>query len=350
MFKNTFFQSSFCFVSLSQRKGRSCADLLTATVDDWLLARDRKLTTAIVFLDLSKAFDNVQHEQLLLHLQKLNIGGTVLKWFSKYLKGRSQKFVLHGHVSEEFPCSKGVPQDSVLGPLLFNIHVADLHPMASWYNVSLPSFADDMSLYCSRTSLNGACSDVSTALTTISTELDRRGLKINCEKTSAMLICLRSNRFSEAIAGESSLANITCDGKTIPLVSNTRLLGVIVDSNLSWKDHVDQVCLKVNRKIGALRRTFRQLTPTARRAFFLSVIHPDLEYAASAIVPSMAVSQKNRLLATWRRAVPCAAGSGYQDNVAPLVKQLKIVSLDHRWALQVAKIVLAATMALLPQL
>ena len=60
------------------RKGRSCADLLTATVDDWLLARDRKLTTAIVFLDLSKAFDNVQHGQLLLHLQKLNIGGTVL--------------------------------------------------------------------------------------------------------------------------------------------------------------------------------------------------------------------------------------------------------------------------------
>ena len=97
------------------RKGRSCVDLLTATVDDWLLARDRKLTAAIVFLDLSKAFDNVQHEQLLLHLQKLNIGGTVLKWFSNYLKGRSQKVVLHGHVSEEFPCSKGVPQGSVLG-------------------------------------------------------------------------------------------------------------------------------------------------------------------------------------------------------------------------------------------
>ena len=64
------------------RKGPSFADLLTATVDDWLLARDRKLNTAIVFLDLGKAFDNVQHEKLLLHLQKLNIGGTVLKWFS----------------------------------------------------------------------------------------------------------------------------------------------------------------------------------------------------------------------------------------------------------------------------
>ena len=116
-------------------------------------------------------------------------------------------------------------------------------------------------------------------------------------------------------------------------------MGVIVDSNLSWKDHVDQVCLKVNRKIGTLRRSFRQLTPSAMRAFFLSVIQPDLEYAASAFVPSMVVSQKNRLLATWRKAVRCAAGSGYQDNVAPLVKQLKIVSLEHHWALQVAEIV-----------
>ena len=67
---------------------------------------------------------------------------------------------------------------------------------------------------------------------------------------------------------EKNLHGLTCDGKKIPLVSNTRLLGEIVDSNLSWKDHVDRVCLKVNRKIGSLRRSFRQLTPTARRAFF----------------------------------------------------------------------------------
>ena len=170
-------------------------------------------------------------------------------------KGRSQKVVLHCFTCiEEFACSKGVPQGCVLGPLLFNVYVADLHPMASRYNVSVPSFAEDMTLYCSRTSLKSACSDFSTALitTTISTELDSRGLKLNCGKTLAMLICPRSNGVSKIVAGESSLANITCDGKKIPLVSNTRLLGRIVDSNLSWKDHVSQACLKVNRKIQAI--------------------------------------------------------------------------------------------------
>ena len=91
------------------------------------------------FPDLSKAFENVQHEQLLLHLQKSNIGGTVLKCFSNYLKGRFQKVLLPGHVSEEFICSKRVPQGNVLGPLLFKIYVLDLHPIANMYNVSLPS-------------------------------------------------------------------------------------------------------------------------------------------------------------------------------------------------------------------
>ena len=73
------------------RKGRSCADLLLGTIDDWMIAKDRKLSTAIVFIDLSKAFDNVQHDKLLLKLQKLGVGGMVLKWFHSYLCNRTQK-------------------------------------------------------------------------------------------------------------------------------------------------------------------------------------------------------------------------------------------------------------------
>ena len=73
------------------RTGRSVADLLLGTIDDWMIAKDRKLSTAIVFIDLSKAFDNVQQDKLLLKLQKLGVGGTVLKWFHSYLCNRTQK-------------------------------------------------------------------------------------------------------------------------------------------------------------------------------------------------------------------------------------------------------------------
>ena len=86
-------------------------------------------------------------------------------------------------------------------------------------------------------------------------------------------------------------------------VHNAKLLGVIVDDRLAWTEHVDAVCRKVGRKIGVLRRTFRQLTPKARRQFLISVIQPDLDYASPATVPFMPASQRNRLCTLWRKAV-----------------------------------------------
>ena len=101
------------------RRGRSCANLLLTTLDDWYLAQDAKKFTAIAFIDLSKAFDNVHHELLLLTLQKVGVNGTVLAWFYNYLNNRQQQIVTQESSSTPFLCSKGVPQGSVLGPLLF---------------------------------------------------------------------------------------------------------------------------------------------------------------------------------------------------------------------------------------
>ena len=164
------------------RKGYSFVDLLTVAADDWLLARDQKLSTAIAFLDLSKAFDNVRNQQLLIFLERFHIGGTVLRWFSNYLTERSHRVVVNDQASDEFICTKGVPQGSVLGPLLFNLYVAGLHSIAARYNVSLPAFADDMSLYCWRKAMEYACSDVSKALTSISSELKSRGAHSHLRK------------------------------------------------------------------------------------------------------------------------------------------------------------------------
>ena len=151
-----------------------------------------------------------------------------------------------------------------------------------------------------------------------------------------MLICPRSNGFSKAVAGEPSLANITCDGKKIPLVNNTQFLGVSTVSYIHWRG-VPQGPGRGRRLKSILEGPCRPtlsdseskywgsqaiLPPTnthCKASAFFSLIQPDLEYAASASLPRKAVSQKKRLISTWRRAAQCAAGSGYQDNVASLV-------------------------------
>ena len=89
-----------------------------------------------------------------------------------------------------------------------------------------------------------------------------------------------------------------------------------------------------NVPIAALRRVYRQLSPTARRQFFVSVIQPDLEYAASATIPFMPTGQRDRLLALWRKAVRCLADVHPQDDVLPLIENLKLTLLSHRWSLQ----------------
>ena len=94
--------------------------------------------------------------------------------------------------------------------------------------------------------------------------------------------------------------------------------------------------MSFNRKIGALRRSFWQLCPMARRLFYLSIIQPDFDFGSSAYIPNILISQRKRFVATWRRAVRAVAGRGYQEDVAPLLKELMIDPIEHRWAQHVA--------------
>lgn len=315
------------------RKGRSCSDLLTCIVDDWHHAQDAKRHTAVVFIDLSKAFDNVCHESLLVLLQSYGIGGLALRWIFNYLTNRQQRVVVNSSKSLPFECSKGVPQGSVLGPLLFNMYVADLAELVHDHGASLPSFADDFTLYTSNTSPSVACDSITRALSLVSNLLDARGLTVNKEKTEGMIISPRS--YKSDLQG----CAIKFQSSAVKLVSKKRLLGVVVDNRLSWSDHVDSVCCKVGRKIGALRRSFRQLPLQTRRTFLLSVIQPDLEYAASATVFNMSNSLRDRLIAMWRRAVRCAARAGCFDSIQPLLKKMFITNIKHRWIQQLATMV-----------
>ena len=148
---------------------------------------------------------------------------------------------------------------------------------------------------------------MSTALEALHQALAERGLSVNTDKTVSMVI-------SPLSCTHQYWSTMTCHGRKIKAVTKTQLLGVSVDNKLSWEAHVDSIQAKVNRKIGALRRTYRQLTPVARRSYFIAVIQPDLQYASSAFVPNILENPKERLLRLWRKAVRCTAGANYHDN------------------------------------
>ena len=125
--------------------------------------------------------------------------------------------------------------------------------------------------------------------------------------------------------------HISYHGAPPKIVQKTRCLGVIVDDRLTWTSHVDCIAAKIGRKVGALRRARRQLTPAARRQFYISVIQRDLEYGAIAFSPSLPAAERQRLLGLFRRAVRAAAAVHPQAEVEPLLQDMAIVDIRLRW-------------------
>ena len=138
---------------------------------------------------------------------------------------------------------------------------------------------------------------------------------MNTDKTTAMVV--NPQRKTQSMASQTAGGSIYCQGRQVAIVSCSRVLGVIIDNNLTWSAHVDAVHSKVARKIGALKRS-RQLIRQARRSFFFTVIQPDLEYSAVACIPNMPEFQKQRLLTLWRKAVQCVAGAERHADVDPV--------------------------------
>ncbi|PVD26815.1 hypothetical protein C0Q70_11961 [Pomacea canaliculata] len=213
------------------RPKHSCETALLRLMNDLLCSADAEKVTLVVLLDLSAAFDVIDHSTLLTRLQmEVGIGGSALQWFHSYLSDRTQRVMVNQASSVTVPLLCGVPQGSVLGPVLFSIYTSQLGPLIEKHNVNRKMFADDTELYFSFSTDSESVSEAVCAVEDCCLEVKswmlRNKLKLNDEKTEAMLCG------SKLSLSKVSLDSIQVGQARIPLSSSVRNLGLYVDNLL----------------------------------------------------------------------------------------------------------------------
>ena len=183
---------------------------------------DNKKFGCGIFLDLQKAFDTVNHQILLNKLHHYDIRGTDLAWFTSYLSNRSHYVSVNGYNSSHRNITCGVPQGSVLGPLLFLIYINDLPSSSS--KLSFYLFADDTNIYFESDSLNTLQKVVNKKLKHVKRCLDAHKFALNVDKTNVVIFHLAQNPLNDSI-------NIKIGNQYVKYV---KFLGLLLDENLSW--------------------------------------------------------------------------------------------------------------------
>src|ERR1700733_7535395 len=306
-------------------------------------AIDRNEYSVGVFFDLSKAFDTVDHKILSKKLERYGIRGTPLKWFTSYLTNRSQRVLCNEMLSEEGLIDFGVPQGSILGPLLFLLYINDLANVSS--TIFLILFADDTNVFYSHNSWRVLFDTLNRELSNISAWFCSNRLTLNPDKTNFILF--RSHRKPPLNERPCLLVG------DIPLiqVEFTRFLGidVHVDQHLTWKNHINNISSKIAKNVGILARTAYLLPTSIRLNLYYSLVYPYLTYC-NMIWSSTYESRLLKLVVLQKRAVRTIAGIRKGYHTGPFYQKFGLLTINQIRSLQVCEFFYRLKNGLLPPL
>lgn len=248
-------------------RNRATSDAILRLTDEIYGSFDAKQYFIGVMLDFSKAFDTVQHDILLAKLEKIGIRGSVLDWFKSYLTDRQQYVDIDGVPSGLLPVNTGVPQGSILGPLLFNLYINDMHRCSS--NLSFIHFADDTTIFVRGDNLVAVTDSLNSELNSVDEWLKMNKLSLNISKSSFMI-------FSNLDTSSSAVIKIR--GTDLIRVSRAKFLGMSLDDKLNFRDHIDSVCNKVSKSCGVIRRLSFFVPCHVLKLLYSSFVLPYLTY------------------------------------------------------------------------
>ena len=255
------------------RKKHSTEHALIELVDQIRLNMGGNQMTCGIFIDLSKAFDTVNHQILTDKLEHYGIRGKALEIFKSYLNNRKQYVQLENSKSQTRPISCGVPQGSVLGPLLFILFINDLYKCCPDGKVRL--FADDTTIFFHKNNINDITTTGKTIMTQLATWLKANKLTLNADKSSFTIF--KSNR--KVIHNLPD--NIEFLGQSIKRTSHIKFLGIILDENLTWSQHINELSNKLKRLFHIFYNIRNYLSKDNIKSIYYALVYSRIKYGIS---------------------------------------------------------------------
>ena len=289
------------------QSGKSTTTALLSVTHDWFQALEAGQEVCSICFDLRKAFDSVPHRLLVDKLTSLGLSAHIISWITSYLTNRKQHVVVGGESSQDAPVLSGVPQGSVLGPLLFLVYINDVSNVLLSDGSILNLYADDMLLYKSMKSFEDY-SHLQLDIDCISDWVCRNKLMFNPTKCKAMTISRKRNSVYPA--------QFLLNGIPLEQVETFNYLGVLLSSDLSWSAHIDSICTKARKVIGLLyRRFYGNVNNHSLLELYSVLVRPHLEYAATIWDPHL-IKDINKLENVQKFAIKMCLKQwdlGYQD-------------------------------------
>ena len=312
------------------RSLHSTLSAMLEVTNHWSMNVDNGFLNGVLFIDLKKAFDTIDHEIIMRKLSFYGADQTALRWFLSYLSNRVQRCQVNGELSTANSITCGVPPGSIIGPLLFLIYINDLPNCLTEANPRM--YTDDTNITVLSDNITDLKQRLNIELVNLNKWLRVNKLSLNITKTEYMIIGSRQRLRATT---DNEVIEITIEGKAISRVKEAKSLGVHIDDNLTWKTHIEKISKKISSGIGALKRLRPYISQDTALRIYKSLIAPHFDYC-SGVWYGISKTLSDKLQKLQNRAARIITKSSFDTSASLLLNLLDLDNLSTRRKKQLA--------------